>query len=1020
MSGRALHAVLRLLPGSLSQCPDNPLQVDRLPPDLSGVELDYPVQQDPPAARSRQTILWALVPALAAPLLTWCAQLIPVPLIHGGFYTIALMLAAGLIALGFFGRWSALGAIVVAMIVLPICAQLVRDVPYALVALIVAVMGTGLLADALIANYLWLKSAAPVSRARSLETRAAWQRRWRAIAQPLRGAEVYVLGYLLLLLAGWYFLRSLARTDTQGDFWRAFCDFLTVALMGLLWSVILEWLLPPLYGRRAYGVRARWGACRRALTEWCTYNRLNTQGVGVHQGPAGDCTARRYLLAGVVLAWSCLWAGAQNRDAGMSAFLDQLFGDLPKRAMLESLIASQYEEPTAETNTARGDEPPPLTAAEQDLVRQMHPLTAESYLKKREAAHLAARAEQRAQAQEADATGRPAGLLVDFSRHLARVAIDVIVPSLWTIVVAAGLVFGIASRTLAGAEVLFGVEPRQRILSSDNWEMLVERVRTSQDDIEQSSLLMGANARDDTPVLVPRSVFNEHAHVLGDSGSGKTSMGLLPLITQLMRSGDCSVVVVDLKADDQTVFECLRTESQKLTDNLQTGNSEYHEYPFRWFTTVMGRSSFVFNPLTQRVMSQLSPDQRTDVLTAALGLQYGNDYGRKYYGDANYDVLNYAMREYPDIQSLAELESILLGADRFPLPQKTKEAGSHVRSSIRRLARIKALNACATLQTPQSVLDQAIDLDQLFEQPQALYVALPTSAGIANTAEIARIFLYSLMEAAQHHARPRKQVYLVVDEFQRIVSKNVELFLQQARSMNIGCIFSNQSLADLESVDTDLLSAVRANTRLRQVFGAGNQTDIDDLLSTAGETVFVTRTWSFVQGLFAMILRGMSMSEHRGTRLTINDVLLATDAPGRNIFCVRRGAGYAQFGGMPFVMDAVHHISKIDHNEVLKATWPTADERMVVASIHDGAPAVPPGGPAILGGTGQQAAPPVIQAAAPQAPAETPEVPSPTSEFTSEGIHEDLITQMYEDRLREHQARQERKKRRRSRAPDQP
>ena len=55
-------------------------------------------------------------------------------------------------------------------------------------------------------------------------------------------------------------------------------------------------------------------------------------------------------------------------------------------------------------------------------------------------------------------------------------------------------------------------------------------------------------------------------------------------------------------------------------------------------------------------MPKLSPDQRTDVITAALGLQYGNDYGRKFYGDANYDVLNYALREYPNVESLAELE----------------------------------------------------------------------------------------------------------------------------------------------------------------------------------------------------------------------------------------------------------------------------------------------------------------------------------------------------------------------------
>ena len=54
------------------------------------------------------------------------------------------------------------------------------------------------------------------------------------------------------------------------------------------------------------------------------------------------------------------------------------------------------------------------------------------------------------------------------------------------------------------------------------------------------SLFLGLNAADGSPVLVPRTVFQEHAHFLGDSGSGKTSLGLAPLIAQLIRFRDCS------------------------------------------------------------------------------------------------------------------------------------------------------------------------------------------------------------------------------------------------------------------------------------------------------------------------------------------------------------------------------------------------------------------------------------------------------------------------------------------------
>jgi hypothetical protein len=101
---------------------------------------------------------------------------------------------------------------------------------------------------------------------------------------------------------------------------------------------------------------------------------------------------------------------------------------------------------------------------------------------------------------------------------------------------------------------------------------------------------------------------------------------------------------------------------------------------------------------------------------------------------------------------------------------------------------------------------------------------------------------------------------------------------------------------------------------------------------TAGETVYGSRSWKFTPGLFGATLDGFSVSEDRQSRLSINDILLATDAPGRNITCVRRGDGYAQFGGMPFKMDSVHHISRKKFEGLLEKEWPPADDRMVVVA----------------------------------------------------------------------------------------
>lgn len=1006
MSPRLLAAVLRLLPTNQTQSADNPLQVDRLPENLSGVELDYPVYQDSPEVARRSTGTLIFVAALIAPALAWTAHLVPFPYLHGGINTLGLLIAAGFTVFGIFGRWSPMVACVIAAAVLPILALLVRDVPYPLAAAIVALAGTAVFADSLLRSFLFLKTAAPMPRESAQTIRAACLRRWISLLRPLRGAEFWSLNFLLIPLAAWLVLKPIVEHKGHGDFWGAVVVFSKIAGIGIVWTIALEAFVAPLFGRRPYSIRARITAIWRSLIEWCNYNRLNARGVGVHLDPCGDCATRRRLLIGVLLSWTCVWGGLQLQSPRFgSAFLDMYVKGLIAQDLWTIRTDERRRQAYEQQKKAQGSPEsnlPQLSDTEKEFVRRLGPTEAEQFLKQRRATEDSEKAAAAAIEKEEIAQQHLGEMLWTFCLKLGEVAAQVLIPSLWTLGAVFGLVFGISGRALAGVLALSGGKPRTRILSTENWELLTARVRQSEDEIEQNSVFLGTNSRDDTPVLVPRKLFHEHAHVLGDSGSGKTSMGLIPLITQLMRFGDCSIVLVDLKADDQFLFESLRDEADKLDKLKRKADPKGPGYRYRWFTTVLERSSFAFNPLTQVAMPKLGPDQRTDVVTAALGLQYGSDYGRKYFGDANYDVLYYALCENPNVESFAELETILAGAQNFPLPEETKKAGSHVRSSVRRLSRCRALNACPSQRTPQSVLDNAIDLSDLFVHPQALYVALPPAAGISSTAEIARIFLYSLLAAAQSQPRPRKQVFLIVDEFQRIVSKNVELFLQQARSMGIGCIFSNQSLADLASVGSDLVSAVRGNTRFRQVFGAGNQTDIDDLTQSAGETLYGMRSWSYAPSLWDMALRQLTVAEHRGSRLSVNDILLATDAPGRSITSVRRGDGYAQFGGMPFIMDSVYHIDPKTYENRIKAAWPPQDERTLVATIADAT------APPIVGN------PPTILPPEGRPLRNKPVVQDEAVESSSEGIDVDGIrAQMEEDEAaRIAQLKAERRKKR--------
>jgi hypothetical protein len=116
-----------------------------------------------------------------------------------------------------------------------------------------------------------------------------------------------------------------------------------------------------------------------------------------------------------------------------------------------------------------------------------------------------------------------------------------------------------------------------------------------------------------------------------------------------------------------------------------------------------------------------------------------------------------------------------------------------------------------------------------------------------------------------------------------------------------------------------------------------------------------------------------SLSETLSPRLRVNDVLLATDHPQQSIVQIRRGQGYAQFGGFPFVMTSTFHISREEYERRKRAPWPdrggeTIRPTLLAAGGATDAPQGPPPG----------AAPPNILVAPPEMiPPKAEAVPPP-------------------------------------------
>ena len=452
------------------------------------------------------------------------------------------------------------------------------------------------------------------------------------------------------------------------------------------------------------------------------------------------------------------------------------------------------------------------------------------------------------------------------------------------------------------------------------WKGIVRTMHTSEDPVERRSLYMGRLQSDGSPLLVPREVFHEHGHFLGDSGSGKTSMGLAPWLEQIITGDDCSVIVIDLKADSH---ELLATLASAARDRSQlTGRP----IPVRHFSNQSSLSSYAFNPLLQPFWLAMDPYVRTDILCGALGLNYGSDYGEGYFSSANASVLYQTIRSYPDTKTFRDLaervryvsSNAKKGGDLNP---ELGKAGVHVQAVLDRLGTFEPLNATPETHTKE-VIDASIDFCKVFREPQVHYFHLSSTLAPGSSPEIARLVAYSLLAASTRTGR-RHQVFLVIDEFQRMVASSIEYMLQLARSMGVGVLIANQTMQDLKTSRRDLIPIIDANCRYRQWFGISSNEDRERLIRASGETRDVERSES-ISISSRDVTRSTSGREVITERLRINELLRATDSRTSSIVRISRGAGFAQFGGLPVVVESNYHITEAEFSRRKAFPWPEA------------------------------------------------------------------------------------------------
>lgn len=470
------------------------------------------------------------------------------------------------------------------------------------------------------------------------------------------------------------------------------------------------------------------------------------------------------------------------------------------------------------------------------------------------------------------------------------------------------------------------------------WAIAVDRILNSRDLCEREHLLLGRSLAGDYPVLLHRGLLHQHAHLVGDSGARKTSLGIAPTIAQLIAANNASVVVIDLKGD-RALFETARLEAAAARAE------------FRWFTTETNHSSHVFNPLQQSHFAEFTPSQKTQLILEALGLDYGDAYGRGFFSAVSEIVLLNFLRHFR-VQSFTQLNAIVSDKRAYGVignPDDWNNA-RHLSVLLDRLASVPNLNL-----TQQDLADRpaartaAIDMAHLLARPQVVYFNLRSSVAPIVSPAIAKLVMYSLFSAAaQRRPDQNLRVYVVIDEFQQVVSENIPLVLEQARSSGLAFLIAHQSLQQLDKKAVDIRETVSACTAFKQFFRASDVRTIKQLEELSGEATYESLSWTQAIDPVLGVDHDRSFSplaaedgrvevtETIGPRLERNTIIDISATANTSFIQVTEGSEFTQFSAYVTAIITDYHITERQYDNRNKATWPSpTDETVVVERPPD-------------------------------------------------------------------------------------
>lgn len=490
---------------------------------------------------------------------------------------------------------------------------------------------------------------------------------------------------------------------------------------------------------------------------------------------------------------------------------------------------------------------------------------------------------------------------------------------------------------------------RKRILKKypEMFDATLERCLNSPLRHERDWLFLGYDYWGEYPILLPREKLFMHGLFLGDSGSGKTAKGIIPLAIQLIASGTASVWVLDAKGD-LYAFNAIKEEAER------------NGVTVKFFTIQPDWPSFVWNPLHEPFLSRMGFATRSQFLLSLFALDYGNIYGGAFWAATMRLFIARIWERYQQsILSFADLYACAADAARYKGlgPRADWEKAQHIISELYGASAVVPWSATPNeFPNRPELFENAISVEESLSRPTVNYFFLPSTTDSYQPITIGRAVLLSLLAGAglRPPGSPRVPNFIFVDEAQQYASRGLPLFLNMARSKDLGCILAHQSLDQLKlGSDLDLTQVILSATHFKQVFRASDLVIRDFLTKSSGEARYHRIAWSQdvsfdrdgepIEACFRPELAPidpwtgnphLGASEYSGPGLEPNTIMQASSDPALSLVNFTSDEGPIQFGAAWTPVISGFHLDTDNFLRLKDLPWPEPSASTVVNQVN--------------------------------------------------------------------------------------